>query len=142
MTMPHVRRLTALLVSLFLAHAMWVGSGFACTMPPMDQSSSTAATMDMSTAHMAGMDMPEMDMAGTAAPAGDMGRMPSHDHEPCNLPWAPDGCESMAPCGPSALASSPELAREPASVPVAVPELAVLTPPSPNRSPEPPPPRA
>lgn len=138
MTMPRIRRLTALLVSFFLLHVMWAGSGFACTMSAMGQSSlTTMAAMEMSPADMAGMDM-----AGTATPSGDMEHTPSHDHEPCNLPWAPDGCESMAPCGPTALASSPELVREPAAVPSTVSELAVLTPPSPNRSPEPPPPRA
>jgi hypothetical protein len=135
--MPRPRRLTALLVSFFLLHAMWAGSGFACTMSAMGQSSrTTMAAMDMSSADMTGMDM-----AGTAA-SGDMGHTPSHDHEPCNLPWAPAGCESMAPCGPTALASSPQLVRVPAAVPSAVSELAVLTPPSTNRSPEPPPPKA
>ena len=136
--MPRLRRPTALLVSFFLVHAMWAGSGFACSMSPMGQSSRTMmAAMDMSSA-----DMPGMDMAGMAVPPGDMGHTPSHDHEPCNLPWAPDGCDSMAPCGPTALASSPELVRVPAAVPSALSELSVLTPPSPNRSPDPPPPRA
>lgn len=135
--MPRLRRLTALLVSSFLAHAMWAGSGFVCTMSEMHDPSPAMAALDT-----AGEGMPGMDMAGTTHPAGDLGHAPPHDHSPCNLPWSPGGCKSMAPCGPTALATSPEPVRVPAAVPSALDGLAILTPPSATRSPEPPPPRA
>jgi hypothetical protein len=134
--MRRTRRLTAFFVSALFAHVLWVGSGFACVMPDMGRSPSAAmATMVMSGADMAGMGMP--DMAGSPS-----GEAPAHDHAPCKLPWAPDGCSSMTPCAPLALASYEEPLRSPEVGPSSVARLTVLTPPSQVRTPELPPPRA
>lgn len=140
--MPRTRRLTALLVSFFLAHAMWAGSGFVCGMPAMGHTVMTG--MDMSSADMAGMDMSGMHMSATPGQrsSSDQGGAPKHDHAPCELPWAPNGCQSLSPCAPLALASNAEQPRVPDNVPLSVAPLTVLTPPSQARPPELPPPRA
>ena len=135
-TMPRLTRITALFVSLLLAHLVWVGSGFACVMPGMGQSESAAMSgMDMRGVDMAGMDMPSHAEQHQSA-------TPAHDHVPCKFPWAPDGCQSMAPCAPVALTSHAQSLRAPDSVPTSVASLVVLTPPSQVRPPELPPPRA
>lgn len=131
--MPHARRITALVVNLLLGHVMWVGSGFACSMPAMDHGSTATpgmAAMEMSGNAMAGMDM--------------SGEHPSDapDHEPCKLPWAPDGCRSMTPCAPLAMASLPQALQMADDTPLAIASQRALTPPSQVRAPELPPPRA
>lgn len=135
--MRHARRMTALLVSLLLAHVTWVGSGFACRMPGMGNISDGMASM-------AGMDMSstEMDGMGMAGTLEQPSGAPAHDHEGCQLPWAPDGCQSMAPCAPLAMASLLQVLQVPGDVPAAVASQLVLTPPSQVRAPELPPPRA
>ncbi len=89
---------------------------------------------------MAGMDMPEMDMAGTGQKQS--GKESEHHHAPCDFPWAPEGCQSMAPCAPIALASITEPLRTPDAMPSSVAPAGVLTPPSIKLPPELPPPRA
>ena len=134
--MRRTRRLTAFILSALFAHVLWVGSGFACVMPAMGHSSSSPMpTMAMSDANMAGMDMPD---AAGHSPGG----APAHDHAPCKLPWAPDGCSSMTPCAPIALASPAEQLESPEIMPPSIERLAVLTPPSQVRTPDLPPPRA
>ena len=134
--MRYTRRVTAFFMTVLFAHVLWVGSGFACVMPEMGHSSSsTMATMAMSDANMTRMDMPD---ATGSSPGG----APAHDHAPCKLPWAPDGCSSMTPCAPIALASQAESLRSPEIVPPSIARLAVLTPPSQIRTPDLPPPRA
>jgi len=137
--MPLARRVTALLMSVFLAHAMWVGSGFACGMPAMGDSSGAGAAVtageDVAGAEIAGMEMP-----GTAN--GHSDDAPAHDHPPCDLPWASDGCRSMTPCAPLATAAILEPLQSPGSAPSSVAPEVVLTPPSQVRPPELPPPRA
>lgn len=133
--MPLSRRLTALVLSLLLAHVTWVGSGFACAMPAMGHSASAVATTGDTLEGMAGMAMP----GATGQPTD--GR-PTHDHAPCRLPWAPDGCQSMTTCAPLALVSYDEPLRTPDVVPASIAALAVLTPPSEVLAPELPPPRA
>ena len=123
-------------MTVLFAHVLWAGSGFACVMPEMGHSSrSTMATRGMSDAQMAGMDMSEV--AGNSP-----GRAPAHDHAPCKLPWAPDGCSSMTPCAPVALASPTDPLGSPEIILPFIGRLAVLTPPSQVRAPELPPPRA
>ena len=134
--MRRTRRVTAFFMTVLFAHVLWVGSGFACVMPEMGRSPSAAmTTMDMSDANMAGMDMPD---ATGNSPRG----APARDHAPCKLPWAPDGCSSMTPCAPIALASPTEPLGSPEMMPPSIARLAVLTPPSQVRTPDLPPPRA
>ncbi len=143
--MSNRRRITALVMSLLLAHLAWVGSGFACDMTTMAHSGSDAiAAMDMSDdmagMDMTGMDMAGMDMSGTTKPLS--GSESEHHHAPCDFPWAPEGCQSMAPCAPIALAAVTELFARPDAKQSSVAALGVLTPPSIKRPPELPPPRA
>jgi hypothetical protein len=113
------RRWFATLAALFLLQLVFVESGYACAMPTMG------------TTPMAGMTMP-------AHPGHEI---PTDGHKPCRFPWAPDGCQSMAPCAPAALATaSVTLAAAPQLVAV-VPALIVRTPPSETPPPELPPPR-
>ena len=134
--MRRTRRLTAFVLSALFAHVLWVGSGFACVMPEMGHSSSSPiVAVAMSDANMAGMDMPD-------APGNSPSGAPAHDHAPCKLPWAPDGCSSMTPCAPIALASPTEPLGSPEIMPPSIARLAVLTPPSQVRAPDLPPPRA
>ena len=129
--MRHARRLAALLVSLAFAQILWAGSGFACAMPVMAAEHSPGASMagiDMS-GDMAGMDMPDE-------------QEPMHHHAACDVPSAPDDCQSMTPCAPLALAPIAEAPRVPDLVPSAVVVLAELMPPSTTAPPESPPPRA
>ena len=134
--MRRTRRVTAFFLTVLFAHVLWVGSGFACVMPEMGRSPSAAmTTMAMSDANMAGMDMPH-------AAGNSPGGAPAHDHAPCKLPWAPDGCSSMTPCAPIALASPAERLESPEIMPPSIERLAVLAPPSQVRTPDLPPPRA
>lgn len=132
--MSSPRRLTAFALTLLLAQAAWVGSGFACALPAMGNAAAVRASGEPSAAALAGM---------TSAPAGrQFERAPAYDHAPCPLPWAPDGCRSMTMCAPLALAAHDALLRAPDGVPASIAVLAVLTPPSEVRAPELPPPRA
>jgi hypothetical protein len=107
------RRWFATFAALFVLQLVFVESGYACAMPTMG------------TTAMAGMTMPAH---------------PGHE-TPCRFPWAPDGCQSMAPCAPAALTTpSVTLAAGPQLV-AAVPALVVRTPPSETPPPELPPPR-
>ncbi|MGQ0712331.1 MAG: hypothetical protein ACT4PJ_01230 [Gemmatimonadaceae bacterium] len=130
--MRHARRLAALLVSLAFAQILWAGSGFACAMPP------AMGAGQFPSASMAGMDM-SGDMSGMEMPDE---QEPSHHHAPCELPSAPDDCQSMAPCAPLALASVAESPQALGLVPSSVMALAELMPPSTIAPPESPPPRA
>ena len=87
--MRRLRRATALLASTFMLHLVLVGSGFACVMPVMDAMHGMA--MSGSDQPTDGTDMVAMsgmhDSDQSSTPAGT----------PCDFPWAPDGCQSMAP---------------------------------------------
>jgi hypothetical protein len=61
---------------------------------------------------------------------------------PCRFPWAPDGCQSMVPCAPAALASSPAALNRGGPVPERIAVGVSLTPASVTTPPELPPPRA
>jgi hypothetical protein len=138
LSMLRLRRVTALVTTLLLAHLVWVGSGFACVVPATGHSAvAVMAGMDMS-GDMPTADMVGMDMSATQHPGGESGP----DHAPCTFPWAPDGCQSMAPCAPTALSSHAEALRVLHAVPSPVASLDVRTPPSVKSPPELPPPRA
>ncbi len=121
-------------MTVLVAHLAWVGSGFACDMT----GGAAMAAPDMM-ADMSGMSMPGMDMTGMTQEksGGESGH-----HAPCDFPWVPEGCQSMTPCAPIALASASELLRAPDAMPSSIADLAVLTRPSIKLPPELPPPRA
>lgn len=124
--MRRIRRPLALLVGLILLHLMAVESGFACAVP----------TAGDSGAAMAGMtDMPGMDMSGSPEKS-------TPDAPPCDFPWAPAGCQAMAPCAPAALTSC-ALAEDALSLARSgIDTRSELAPHSRTPAPEPPPPRA
>ena len=126
--MRRARRLTALLASLGFAHALWAGSGFACAVPNAAQEASASVN---------GMTMSGMDMGAMTASGGA-----EHHHAPCEIPSASDGCQSMAPCAPLALATAAEVLAPSADLPTAIAPLVALAPPSLVTAPESPPPRA
>ena len=148
--MARIRRITALFVTVLLAQLLLVESGFACQMPGMEQdaggamaaSAEVVAGMDMSGMDMSGMDMSGMDMSGMDMPSSPSDTGDPSDESPCRFPWAPAGCQSMAPCGPAALAVLTPALTVPKAAPGVVLALAVLAPPSQARPPELPPPRA
>ncbi|HWZ60908.1 MAG TPA: hypothetical protein VNW46_18125 [Gemmatimonadaceae bacterium] len=109
------RRWFATLATLFLLQLVFVESGYACAMP---------ATGSSAMASMPGMTMPAHESKG-----------------PCRFPWAPDGCQSMAPCAPAALAVPGHALAVAPQLVAAVPVLIVRTPPSETAPPELPPPR-
>src|SRR6185437_7607908 len=112
--MRRPRPLVALIVNLVLVHAMLVGSGRACG--ARDVSGSPAGAM-------AGMDMPA--------------KTPAHQHSPCQVPWAPDGCQVATPCLPLAISSPEQVLRAADVAPTAIATLRVLMPPSRGHPPEP-----
>ena len=134
-SMLHLKRAVGTLLTLVLFQLVLVESGYACLMPNAGSAN----------APMAGMVMPGMAMTGMAMPdgAGEPATTQSEqERAPCQFPWAPAGCQAMAPCAPSALtvASATIASFTPARV--ALPQLVVLAPPPIARAPELPPPRA
>ena len=125
--MRRLVRPVAFLLTFVLLQLVLVESGYACRMPA-DVSGQGSA--------MAGMQMPG---AGEHSPSA-----PTEQHQqkaPCQFPWAPGGCQAMAPCAPSALtvASTATLSFAPER-PAPV-QLALLAPPALTSAPELPPPR-
>ena len=120
-------RLTGLFAGVFLAAFMIVASGFTCIALA---GSDHMAAMGMSSPH-ATAPTPAQDESPVQQPA-----------PPCKLPWAPDGCQSMVPCAPAALASSVVALDQS----ISISERAVADLPealaSVTRAPELPPPRA
>ena len=124
--MRRLARPIAFLLTLVLLQLVLVESGYACRAP---------AGGSMS--EMAGMQMPAGPDHSSSAP-----RQQDHQDTPCRFPWAPTGCQTMAPCAPAALAvasadvvSGPQERTSPES-------LIVLAPPALTSAPELPPPRA
>jgi hypothetical protein len=84
-------------------------------------------------------------MAGMAMPAPGSGNSAPAEHgspAPCRFPWAPNGCQTMAPCAPSVLAVGAmalPLPDVPHGTPVTREPLAHV---SVSQPPELPPPRA
>ena len=132
--MRRLRQATGLLASVFMLHLVLVGSGFACIMPAMD----AMHGMAMSGSHqpMGGADI----AAKPGVPESDESSAPADTA--CDFPWAPDGCQSMAPCAPTALTVTRSVVPTPLAMHQDVAWLAVLAPPSLRTPPELPPPRA
>jgi hypothetical protein len=128
-----LRRATAFTLTLLLIQLVLVGSGFTCV---TDEGDAGAAMADMGMADMPGM---SMDGPVDADPGNPSSTSRHSDPEPCNLPWAPNGCTLMIPCGPHAVTpqaqtigeSQPsthaDVAREIATPPSAI--IALDTPP-------------
>jgi hypothetical protein len=126
-----VRRLLrpiGILLTLVLLQLVLVESGYACHSAPGRDENATA---------MANMSMPASADHAAASPSQH-----NDQQSPCRFPWAPNGCQTMAPCSPAALsvARTPTLAL--ASTFAVLPPFAPLAPHSLSRAPELPPPRA
>jgi hypothetical protein len=115
------RRIMAALSALLLLQLVLVESGYAC------------GRMDGAQGAMAGMSMPASVHVGAPVPVGQQ--------PPCRFPWAPDGCQSMAPCAPATIVPASQALSDPATPTAAIPVLAVLMPPSATSPPDLPPPR-
>lgn len=115
------RRIIAALSALLVFQLVFVESGYACS------------RMDSEMGAMAGMSTPSAVHVEGPAPAGQQ--------PPCRFPWAPDGCQSMAPCAPATIVAASRMLSEPPAPIVAIPLLAVLMPPSATSPPDLPPPR-
>jgi hypothetical protein len=107
---------------MLLLQLVLVGGGFGCAMPSIG---TRAAPAESTTAAMPGMDMP-------SAPS----------QAPCQLPWAPTGCQPMAPCGPAAVMPAQFVLALPVGDAAPVAALDIATPSSRTTPPELPPPRA
>lgn len=126
--MRHVTRLAGICLSLILFQLVLVEGGFGCRATDPGGAAAVASTTMPMPGHSAGMDM-----------TGGSGR---DGQPPCRFPWAPDGCQSMAPCAPPALVSARIVLAQGALAPTNTPVLTVHAPISPTRQPELPPPRA
>ena len=119
-------RPVGLLLTLVLLQLVLLESGYACR---VEAGTAPAETM-------AGMDMPGA--PATHSPKEQRGGQPDG---PCRFPWAPNGCQAMAPCAPAILlvarATDVSAMR---TTPVSW-TLELLVPPSVSRAPELPPPR-
>lgn len=118
----------AFLLGLVLLQLVLVESGFACRMPG-DAAPGGAA--------MAGMSM-NADAGVTTS------RTAQHDRQeaPCRFPWTAAGCQSMAPCAPSAVTAASSTLAMLAPARVVPAQLVLLVPPALFSAPELPPPRA
>ena len=116
------RGIAGLASGILLLQLVLVGGGFACVIPGMG-TPGAAATSE--TSAMPGMDMP-------SAPS----------ELPCQLPWAPAGCQPMAPCAPAAVTAARFVLALPVVDAAPVAALDIATPSSRTTPPEIPPPRA
>ena len=121
--MGHPSRLTGVFASMFLVAFVLVTSGFACDSVKVGE---TMVGMSMGANHATSSNSPD-----SQAPAA-----------PCKFPWAPDGCQSMAPCAPAAVASATTSIYTVAAIPQSVAVATQIAPPSVANPPELPPPRA
>ncbi len=124
----YVRRLlqpVAVLLTLVLLQLVLVESGYACRMPADGDAS------------MAGMPMPGSTRHSSSAPTKK-----GQPQAPCQFPWAPNGCQIMAPCAPAALTVASSTTTAAARVHVAPLRFEPLAPLSLSIAPELPPPRA
>jgi hypothetical protein len=126
-----MRRLTrplAFLLSFVLLQLVLVESGYACRMP---------ATVSAGAQDMAGMQMAGSADHSLSTPA-------QHDQQqpPCRFPWAPGGCQAMAPCAPAAVTVASAAIASFAPAASAPERLVLLAPPALASAPELPPPRA
>jgi hypothetical protein len=121
-------RLAGLLATLFLATLVLVTSGFACIAPANARAMDAMGMVSGQTNSQA--------TAETPAPVQDT------RSAPCKFPWAPDGCQSMVPCAPAAVAASPTSLGDRSPAPDRVSPDIALVPSSITSAPELPPPRA
>ena len=126
--MRRLIRPVASFLALVLIQLVLVESGYACRMP-MDGAAG-------------GSEMAGMRMAGGADPSPSAPTGPHGDETACRFPWAPNGCQAMAPCPLSAIAVTPPAFGSLAQVRVAPLRVVLLAPPARTLAPELPPPRA
>src|SRR5438045_354730 len=126
--MQRPSRLAGVLTTLLLAAFVLVSSGFAC---PTPGSSDNMTAMGMASGHATGQATVQTVAPIQKAPVA-----------PCKFPWAPDGCQSMVPCAPAALASASAELNRGGSVPERIASFVALAPISVTTAPELPPPRA
>ena len=129
--MPRARSV-ALTLILALLQLVLLESGYACAAMPSGQVADGA----MASMSMPGMAMPEQ------ANASDSPADAGGEQAPCTFPWAPNGCQTMAPCGPAAMVvatggNTSDLAAHDGPL-----TLVELAPSSLSSAPELPPPRA
>ena len=126
MTQPRRGAVGSALVVILL-NVLLVSSGYACATPmnaPTDGRGMNGMLMGA-------------DAATLAAPS-----VPAPDKAPCQLPWAPDGCQSMVACAPVAVQSAAISFAAPVRRAAVALIVDVATPESLTRAPELPPPRA
>lgn len=126
MTHPVRRRIVNATLVVLLLHLVLVGSGYACGLTSHGRSAG---------------DMPGMQMGGMQSNTTAPGSVPEKE-APCRLPWAPDGCQSMAACAPAAVKSVPIVFFVPLAQPGAIPSPVPAIHTSVIRTPDPRPPRA
>lgn len=121
---------------LLLIQLVLVGSGFTCVGGEEDTSAAMAA--------MGMEDMPDMSMGGAMDTGmGDpSSSSPESDSTPCSLPWAPNGCALMVPCGPHAMTAQLQTIAGGQAVNHAEVAQEIATPPSAIIALDTPPPRA
>lgn len=110
-------------MAIVLLQLMLVVGGYACV-------------AGQGAASMAGMSMPTAD-ASEHVPA----RKGQQD-APCQFPWAPGGCQTMAPCAPVAITVASSTGARIERAHEALQTLVLLAPSSVSVAPELPPPRA
>jgi hypothetical protein len=126
--MRRLARPVAFLLTFILLQLVLVESGYACRMP---------ATGSAGAQDMAGMQMPGSADHSPSAPA------PQDQQQPrCRFPWAPDGCQAMAPCAPVAVTVASAVIASFAPAANSPEQLVLLAPPALTSAPELPPPRA
>lgn len=114
-------RLAGFASIVLLLQLVLVGGGFGCVMPGVGAHGATATS---DAAGMAGMGMPSVPSV------------------PSQLPWAPAGCQPMAPCAPAAVTAAQFVLALPVVDATPVAALDIATPSSRTTPPEIPPPRA
>ena len=124
--MRRLARPIAVILSLVLLQLVLVESGYACRGPAAGPASD-----------MAGMQMPGNTEHSPSAPTQQ-----DQQDGSCRFPWAPTGCQAMAPCAPSALTVATANVASAPSERNALEPLIMLAPPAVNSAPELPPPRA
>lgn len=128
-SMRRIRAFAAVATAGLFFQVILAGSGFTCVMPVAAHADKGAAVADR-------------DMAGMQMPVSDQSAPNSSDDTPCHLPWAPAGCQPMAPCTPAVMISAMVTFDASARVVEAVREQYAVAPPTRTVPPELPPPRA
>ncbi len=133
--MGRASRFTALVLSLVMANLAFVTSGYACTAHAMTGMSG------MVTARVRSAPASTSSVPGSGMMQQGSSQDDRQQSSPCRFPWAPNGCESMAPCAPAVLAPSATLRQESVRVPLSVADRTVALLQTAPSAPETPPPR-